>query len=69
MSVCFPFCRDRFYPMFIVCIILGIIQLWRRVADCTLIDECIDDIVIDDRTMQGVSGTVGICFEREHLRT
>ncbi|CAF2613130.1 unnamed protein product [Rotaria sp. Silwood2] len=41
-----------------------IIQLWRRVTDSTLIDECTDDIVIDDTTVKGVSGTGGICFER-----
>ena len=43
---------------------LGIIQLWRRVTDSALIDECIDDIVIDNTSSQGLSSTVGICFER-----
>ncbi|CAF4713361.1 unnamed protein product [Rotaria sp. Silwood1] len=41
-----------------------IIQLWRRVTDSTLIDECTDDIVIDDTTVKGVSGMGGICYER-----
>ncbi|CAF0942827.1 unnamed protein product [Adineta steineri] len=41
-----------------------IIQLWRRVTDSTLIDDCTDDIVIDDTTVRGVSGSGGICFER-----
>ncbi|CAF3861198.1 unnamed protein product [Adineta steineri] len=34
-----------------------IIQLWRRVTDSTLIDECNDDIVIDTTTVTDVSGT------------
>ena len=45
-------------------ICLDLIQLWRRVTDSSLIDECLDDIVIDDQTMQGVNGMGGICFER-----
>ncbi|CAF5175667.1 unnamed protein product, partial [Rotaria magnacalcarata] len=45
--------------------ILGIIQLWRRVTDSTLIDECTDDMVVDDTTVHGgVSSLGGICFER-----
>jgi len=49
-------------------LILGIIQLWRRVTDSALIDDCIDDIVIDDTTVKGVSGSGGICFERVRSR-
>ncbi len=45
--------------------LVGIIQLWRRVTDSTLIDECTDDIVIDNTT---VKGTSGICFERARSR-
>ena len=44
------------------------IQLWRRVTDSALIDECMDDIVIDDTTVKGVSNTGGICFERARSR-
>jgi hypothetical protein len=44
---------------------IGIIQLWRRVTDSILIDECTDDIVIDNTT---VKGTSGICFERARSR-
>ncbi len=39
--------------------------MWRRVTDSTLIDECTDDIVIDNTT---VKGTSGICFERARSR-
>jgi len=39
--------------------------LWRRVTDSTLIDECTDDIVIDNTTVRGSSG---ICFERARSR-
>jgi hypothetical protein len=46
-------------------LLVGIIQLWRRVTDSTLIDECTDDIVIDNTT---VKGTSGICFERARSR-
>ena len=45
--------------------ILGIIQLWRRVTDSALIDECTDDIVIDDTTVKSIGG---ICFERTRSR-
>ncbi|UJR09166.1 hypothetical protein I4U23_013414 [Adineta vaga] len=38
-----------------------IIQLWRRVTDSTLIDECNDDVVIDTTTVSDVGGS---CFER-----
>ena len=44
---------------------LGLIQLWRRVTDSALIDECTDDIVIDDLT---VRNSTGICFERVRSR-
>lgn len=47
---------------------LGMIQLWRRVTDSTLIDECIDDILIDDQTKQSVSSPFGICFQRTFSR-
>lgn len=39
--------------------------MWRRVTDSTLIDECTDDIVIDNATVRGSSG---ICFERARSR-
>ena len=29
---------------------LGVIQLWRHVTDRMLIDECVDDIRLDQRT-------------------
>jgi hypothetical protein len=45
--------------------ILGIIQLWRRVTDSSLIDECTDDIMIDTSTVNNASG---ICFERARSR-
>ncbi|CAF1199660.1 unnamed protein product [Rotaria sordida] len=45
-----------------------IIQLWRRVTDSTLIDECADDIVIDDTTVKGVSNRNEIYFERTLTR-
>jgi hypothetical protein len=46
-------------------ILIGIIQLWRRVTDSSLIDECTDDVVIDNTN---VKGTTGICFERARSR-
>lgn len=48
--------------------ILGIIQLWRRVTDSALIDECTDDIVIDDTTVKGANNAGGVCFERARSR-
>lgn len=51
--------------MRIFLLVLGLIQLWRRVTDSALIDECTDDIVIDDLTVRN-SG--GICFERVRSR-
>ena len=42
-------------------LLLGIIQLWRRVTDSSLIDECTDDIVVDNTSS-------GICFERARSR-
>lgn len=41
------------------------IQLWRRVTDSSLIDECTDDILIDHRTSSNISG---ICFQRARSR-
>ncbi|CAF4104780.1 unnamed protein product [Rotaria sp. Silwood2] len=38
-----------------------IIQLWRRVTDSTLIDECTDDIIINNTTVKDSSG---FSFER-----
>jgi len=49
-------------------LLLGIIQLWRRVTDSSLIDECIDDIVIDDSTVKDTDTMGGICFNRRSSR-
>lgn len=49
-------------------ILLGIIQLWRRVTDSSLIDECADDIVIDDSTLKSSYSVGGICFNRTRSR-
>ena len=51
--------------MLFLLIIIGIIQLWRRVTDSSLIDECTDDVVIDNTTARG---STGICFERARSR-
>jgi hypothetical protein len=53
------------YFMSVYLTVLGIIQLWRRVTDSALIDECTDDIVIDDTTVKSIGG---ICFERARSR-
>jgi hypothetical protein len=45
--------------------VIGIIQLWRRVTDCTLIDECTDDVLIDNPTVKNIGA---ICFERARSR-
>lgn len=39
--------------------------MWRKVTDSTLIDECTDDVVIDNTTVRPSSG---ICFERARSR-
>ena len=49
---------------------IGLIQLWRRVTDSALIDECTDDILIDNATVPAAAaaGGGGICFERARSR-
>lgn len=47
---------------------IGLIQLWRRVTDSTLIDECTDDILIDNTTVTAAVAGGGICFERARSR-
>ena len=78
MNHCYPYLNVSPSPMnvrtfrwqisFEIHFLLGIIQLWRRVTDSTLIDDCTDDIVIDDTTVRGVSSTGGICFKRSRSR-
>lgn len=41
-----------------------IIQIWRRVTDSTLIDECTDDVLIDQTNTTITGFPSGICFER-----
>ena len=47
---------------------LGIIQLWRRVTDSTLIDECTDDVLIDTATARRPASAQGMGFERARSR-